>query len=174
MPPAAADSPVIHTERDRVRALPYNVTFQNLIRANKRKSVLLMIGMGGLVVALGAALAAGIGAYQGGGAEALIPSVIVGAAAASVVAVLASLWSFYGGSNAILRMSGARPIEKAQDPQLFNVVEELSIAAGIPMPRIYLIQDSAFNAFATGSPRSGATAPRPSTACTSAAFRTVS
>jgi heat shock protein HtpX len=146
----ANGSSVIHTERERVRALPPNVTFLDLIRRNKRKSVMLMIGMGLLTVALGAGLAVALAAWGGGGAETLLPSLLLGAAVATVVAVVASYWSLHGGSGAVLRMSGATPIEKKDDPQLFNVVEELAIAAGIPMPRVYLIHDEAINAFATG------------------------
>jgi heat shock protein HtpX len=47
-------------------------------------------------------------------------------------------------------MSQAKQIQKADDPQLFNVVEELCLAGGLPMPKIYLINDTAMNAFATG------------------------
>jgi len=152
-------SSVIHTERERIRALPPNVTFLDLIRRNKRKSVVLMIGMGLLTVALGAALAVAMAAWGGGGGEALVPSLLVGGGIAAVVAVAASFWSLHGGSSAILRMSGAKPIEKKDDPQLFNVVEELAIAAGVPMPRVFLIQDDAINAFATGrDPEHGAVA----------------
>ena len=151
---------VIHTERARFRALPANVTFYDLIRRNKRKSVLLMIGMGLLVMAMGAALTGAVTAYSTGGElHKLGTSAALGAAAAAVIAVVASLWSFYGGSAALLRMAGARPIEKKDDPQLFNVVEELSIAAGTPMPAVYLINDPALNAFATGrDPAHGAVA----------------
>jgi len=160
MTQAPGTSPVIHTERESVRALlPYHVTFNDLIRANRRKSVLLMIGMGLLVAILGGVIAGAVTAWGGGGAAALVPSIVLGVAVAAVVAILASLWSFYGGSEAILRIAGARPIEKAHDPQLFNVVEELSIAAGTPMPRVYLIDDPAPNAFATGrDPEHGAVA----------------
>ena len=151
---------VIHTERARFRALPANVTFYDLIRRNKRKSVLLMIGMGLLVMAMGAALTGAVTAYSTGGElPNLWPSAALGAAAAAVVTVVVSLWSFYGGSAVLLRMAGARPIEKKDDPQLFNVVEELSIAAGTPMPAVYLINDPALNAFATGrDPAHGAVA----------------
>jgi len=155
----ANGSSVIHTEHARIRALPPNVTFLDLIRRNKRKSVVLMIGMGLLAVALGAGLAVAFAAWGGGGAEVLLPSLLLGGGVAAVVAVVASLWSFHGGSDAILRMSGATPIEKKDDPQLFNVVEELAIAAGVPMPRVFLIQDEAINAFATGrDPEHGAVA----------------
>ncbi|MCZ6810527.1 MAG: M48 family metallopeptidase [Planctomycetota bacterium] len=142
---------VIHSERERFGALPANITFYDLIRRNKRKSAMLMLGMGLLVVALGAVLSAALAVYStGGDLPSLWPSVALGAAAAAIVAIIASVWSFYGGSNAILRIAGAKPIEKKDDPQLFNVVEELAIAAGQPMPRVYLIDDPAPNAFATG------------------------
>ena len=50
----------------------------------------------------------------------------------------------------VLAVSGARPIQHDDDPELFNVVEEMAIAAGVPMPAVYLINDPAPNAFATG------------------------
>jgi heat shock protein HtpX len=58
--------------------------------------------------------------------------------------------SYFAGGNAILAISHAREIKKSDDPQLFNVVEELSLAAGQPIPKIYVIDDTAMNAFATG------------------------
>ena len=82
--------------------------------------------------------------------------VAVGAAA---VAFVLTLLSYYGGSSVLLSMSRAREVRKQDDPQLFNVVEELCIAGGMPMPRIYLIDDTAMNAFATGrDPRHAAVA----------------
>lgn len=154
-----SSSSVVHEERQRVRALPSNVTFNDLIRSNKRKSVMLMVAMSMLFVLVGASLAAMLVAWQGGDAELLIPSAIAGAVAAAVVGVIASSWSFYGGAGAILKMSGAREIAKPDDPRLFNVVEELSIAAGIPIPRVFVIKSKAMNAFATGrDPAHGAVA----------------
>jgi heat shock protein HtpX len=147
---ATTGTGAIHAERPPVRALPQFVTFRDLIRSNRRKSELLVAVMIGLGVALGAALAAAMAVYGGAGAEDLLPSVALGAAAALVAAVLGAMWSWYGGASAILAIAGARPIEKARDPQLFNVVEELAIAAGLPMPAVYLIEDEALNAFATG------------------------
>jgi heat shock protein HtpX len=140
---------VIHTENPRRRVYPSNVTFNDLIRANKRKSAMLMIGMSLLLVALGAVFGGLLGA-MGADAEFLLPSLLLGAAVATVIAIVASAWSYYGGSNAILRMSHAKEIQKQDDPQLFNIVEELSIAAGTPMPKVYIIHERALNAFATG------------------------
>jgi heat shock protein HtpX len=138
--------------RQRVSAYPGNLTYLDLIRKNKRDSLVLMVVMVVLAVFLGSVLASGIAIYSGIGAtwDDLLPSIILGSFAAFMVASLSALWSWFGGASAILAMSGAREIQKSDDPQLFNVVEELSIAAGLPLPRIYVINDSAMNAFATG------------------------
>lgn len=150
---------VIHREHPAVKSLPANVTFHDLIRSNKRKSAMLMISMVAILGVLGALIAAAIVAYGGADAEILIPSAIAGCVAALVVGVIAALWSFYGGSSAILRIANAHELDRNADPQLYNVVEELSIAAGIPMPKVYVIPDDALNAFATGrDPEHGAVA----------------
>ena len=158
------DSPtkqsIVHTENKAVRALPANVTYHNLIAMNKRKSVLLMLAMGLLVIVIGAVISTMLAVYSTSGEiNSLMPSAIIGAVIAAIIAVIACIWSFYGGANAILRIANAKEIEKKHDPQLFNVVEELSIAAGMPMPKVYLINDNAINAFATGrDPEHGAVA----------------
>jgi heat shock protein HtpX len=74
-------------------------------------------------------------------------SVLVGAAIFTVISVL---FSYYGGAAVVLVSTGAREIQKADDPELFTVVENLAITAGVPRPRIYIIPDAGLNAFATG------------------------
>lgn len=111
---------------------------------------MLIAAMSALLVLLGAAITAAMAAYGGGDVKSLIPSAVLGAVVAAVVAIIASTWSFYGGSNAILKISGAIEIPPQGDPQLHNVVEELAIAAGIPKPRVFVLNDTALNAFATG------------------------
>ncbi len=69
---------------------------------------------------------------------------------AAVVAFVLTMASYYGGDSVLLGISHAHEIKKADDPQLFNVVEELCLAGGLPLPKIYLINDTAMNAFATG------------------------
>jgi heat shock protein HtpX len=61
-----------------------------------------------------------------------------------------ALGSYFGGDSLVLTVSGAKEVDPASAPQLMNVVQELAIAANIPMPKVYLIDDSAPNAFATG------------------------
>lgn len=136
--------------RERIRAYPSNITFTQLIRKNKRDSAILMVVMIILGVLLAGALAGAFVAWQGGDARVLIPSVIIGCVVGLMAAGGGAMWSFYSGANAILRFSRAKEITKELDRELYNVVDEMRIAAGLPMPRIYLIGDEALNAFATG------------------------
>jgi heat shock protein HtpX len=117
-------------------------TFYSQIAANRRNSVLLSI----LVIVLLAALAGtiGIAATASPRAGAVIAAVAVG------VGFLASLVTFYAGDALVLASSGAREVSEQDAPQLHNVVREIAIAANIPMPRVYVIDDTAPNAFATG------------------------
>ncbi|MHC4063972.1 MAG: M48 family metallopeptidase [Planctomycetota bacterium] len=127
------------------------VDFHHLIAANKRNSVILVIVIGLLILALGGVFGFVSGHYYGGGSpEAITTSIVTGLVLALVVAVISTVGSYYGGASAVLAMSKARRIEKKDDPQLFNVVEEMTIAAGLPMPKVYVIDDTAPNAFATG------------------------
>jgi heat shock protein HtpX len=67
-----------------------------------------------------------------------------------VIAIVWSLISYYAGAGMALAVSGAREVTHDQEPQLWNVVEEMSVAAGLPMPKVYVIDSDAANAFATG------------------------
>ena len=73
-----------------------------------------------------------------------------GIALAVVIAAAMTMGSYYYSDRVVLAMSGARPAEKAEFPYLYNVVEGLALAAGIPAPKCYVIEDTAPNAFATG------------------------
>jgi len=127
-------------------------TFHTLIARNKRNSILLI----GVFLILFVALGVAVGMVWGDGNLYFAGAV---ACIAAAVAFVMTLASYYGGAGALLLMSRAREIRKEDDPQLFNVVEEMCIAGGLPMPRIYLIEDSAMNAFATGrNPRHAAVA----------------
>jgi len=111
----------------------------DLIAANKRNSWILILLMASLIIAVGALIGAAWVESPGGGL-----------AVAAALALGMFLVSWYGGRGLILAMSGAKKVEHAKYPQLDNVVEEMAIAAGVPKPEIYLIEDSALNAFATG------------------------
>ena len=113
------------------------------IARNRRDSWLLA----GLVVAILAALGFAIGYAAVGGTQG-------GLGLLGVFGVVAILWSvvgYYSGDRMVLAVSGARRVTHADEPQLFNVVEEMTIAAGLSrVPAVYVLEDAAPNAFATG------------------------
>ena len=117
-------------------------TFYDRIAENRRNSILLAL----IVVVLLGALGLFIGWAVAGDPAAAIPSMVL----AVVVGTIASLLSYYAGDSLVLRVSGAREVDEQSAPQLLNVVREMTIAANVPMPRVYLIDDTAPNAFATG------------------------
>jgi len=69
---------------------------------------------------------------------------------AVIIAIVQSLISYYSGDKIVLSMSGASEIKKSDNPELWNIVENLAITAGLPMPKVYIIEDHVPNAFATG------------------------
>lgn len=117
-------------------------TFYSQIASNRRNSFLLAALVVLLLAALGAAIGYALTADPAGALTATIGAVILG--------TLLSLGSYFGGDQLVLTASGARPVDATSAPQLMNIVQELSIAAGIPMPKVYTIDDTAPNAFATG------------------------
>jgi heat shock protein HtpX len=129
-----------------------NPTFRDLIAENKRNSALLVLIFCLFTAAVALILALGIVALLDPKAVAQLRwgEALWAGGIAAVLALLFSLLGYYRGDRFILAVSGARRIRHADDPELFNVVEEMAIAAGIPMPEVYQIDDPALNAFATG------------------------
>ncbi len=117
-------------------------TFHTLIARNRRNTLLLIFLFGVFFVGIG--LLIGYVWMQD-----WYQSIIV-AAIAGLIAFILSILSYYGGSSAVLGLSRAKQITHDDDPKLFNVVEEMCLAGGLPLPKIYLIEDTAMNAFATG------------------------
>lgn len=115
------------------------VSFRASQSANKRKTYLLLASMGALVwLVVFAALT-----YFGKSTTAIVP-IAVGIA-------LISVWgSYYTSDSIVLRMTGAREIAQSDNPNLFNLIQEVTIASGLPMPKVAIVEDSAPNAFATG------------------------
>jgi heat shock protein HtpX len=127
-------------------------TFRDLIAENKRKTYVLVVLFILFVVLIAFVFAAAIlYGYDSGMPVGMLlqRSLGVGALAAIVAAIVTSV-SFFEGDQLVLGINRAVPLQKQQDPQLYNVVEEMAIAAGVPMPKVYLIHDPALNAFATG------------------------
>ena len=80
----------------------------------------------------------------------LLNSVIIGVLVALLILVLAILVSYFGGQSVIKSMANAQEVSKEEEPYLYNTVEALSIAAGLPMPGLYIIETDVPNAFASG------------------------
>ena len=117
-------------------------TFYDQISANKRNSLLLAALVVFILAVLGFAIGyAWTGDPQGG---ALALAVAIGLGVAS------GLFTYYAGDSLVLTVSGAHEVSEADAPQLLNVVREMAIAANVPMPKVYVIDDTAPNAFATG------------------------
>ena len=111
----------------------------NQITSNKRKSVLLIMALIAIVLALGWVFRY----FYGNGYEPLI--------FAAMISVIMALLSYYSGDRVALAVSGAKgPIRKEDNPYVYKLIENLTIAAGLPMPKVYIINDPAPNAFATG------------------------
>jgi len=122
-----------------------------LIRVNKRNSILLLVIMAVCLVLLGFVIGLGFFGPEGG---------FFGLIIATVIWLILTAVSFSSGDQIFLAASKARPVTHEVHPQLFNVVEEMKIAAALPaMPKIYIINDPAPNAFATGrSPQTASVA----------------
>ncbi len=114
--------------------------FRALQSANKGKTYFLLASMGVLtwLVAYSALT------YFGAGTTSAIVPIAVGIS-------LVGVWgSYYGSDKLVLTMTGAKLISREDAPELFNVIEEVVIASGLPMPKVAIVEDTAPNAFATG------------------------
>lgn len=107
------------------------------ISRNKTKTALFITFFLVLIIALGYVFAA----YTN---EPLFLPIAVG------ISIILSFVSYFYSDKIVLSMSHAKEVKRADDPQLYRTVENLSIAAGLPTPKVYLIEDTAPNAFATG------------------------
>jgi heat shock protein HtpX len=117
-------------------------SFYQQISANRRRSVLLVLILTALLGVFGFVIGYAMsGALEGG---------IVAVVVAVVIAMLLTSVSYFAGDSIVLGASGARPVTESSAPQLMNVVREMSMAANVPPPKVYMINDTAPNAFATG------------------------
>ncbi len=110
------------------------------IDANKRRTAILIAVFGVFLIAVGYAWSAWSGSD---------PTTTVGIAI--IISVAMSLFSYYSGDKVALTASGARAITKEENPYAYRLVENVCIAAGLkPVPKVYIIEDPAINAFACG------------------------
>ena len=108
------------------------------IAANKRNTVFIIVLFVIIIGLLGL-----VADYLYGGGFSIFIGTLVGATIYTVV-------QYFAAGSQALSISGAKPITKAENPRLYRIVENLAITEGLPMPRVYVIDDPAPNAFATG------------------------
>jgi heat shock protein HtpX len=107
------------------------------IAANKRNTILIMAAFIGLIAGIGYAISA---VY---GEPSITLWVLVGVTVYALI-------QYFAAAKLATSMTGAKQIEKRDNPRLYRIVENLSITLGMPMPKVYVIHDPAPNAFATG------------------------
>jgi heat shock protein HtpX len=112
------------------------------IARNKRKSAIVIVGFLLVWLAAGAIIGA-VATTSSGGA-------IGGAVILGILGVIAALYAYYLGASTVLAAMGAQEADRTQYQQLYNIVETLAIGDGLPMPKVYVINDPSPNAFATG------------------------
>jgi heat shock protein HtpX len=112
------------------------------IARNKRKSVFVIVGFFVIWAAIGYLIGFIAGGVGGG---------IAGVIIAAIAAALVVLWSVTAGAQSVLALSGAQEVTQQQAPVLYDVVSTLAIGAGLPMPKVYIVNDPSPNAFATGT-----------------------
>ena len=117
-------------------------SFYEQISANKRNSFLLALFVVAVFAVLGFTIGYAIVGTPAGGVGALALALGIGS--------ITGIATYFSGDKLVLTVSGARPVDDATAPQLLNVVRELALAANLPMPAVYIIDDTAPNAFATG------------------------
>ena len=109
------------------------------IAANKRKTVIIMLVFVAFVGLLGWLFSNYLGNGQ--------PSIFYGALIGSVIY---ALFTYFAGARMALAVNGAKQIQKRDNPRLWRIIENLAITDGLPMPKVYIMDDPAPNAFATG------------------------
>ncbi|MBR3249014.1 zinc metalloprotease HtpX [Candidatus Saccharibacteria bacterium] len=107
------------------------------IAENKRRTIYIIVGF---VILIGIIAAVFAYFYQD-------PWIAVWT---TVIALIYAIIQYFAAGSLAMAMTGAREIEKKDNPRLYNIVENLSITTGLPMPKVYIIDDKAPNAFATG------------------------
>lgn len=118
------------------------MTIYNQIEANRRRTWLIMLVFSLFVMGVVWVFVNALG-YQGPGALGWVGFALI-------LTGLMNLGSYYYSDKIVMAISRAKLVSKKDNPQLYNLVENLCLGAGLPVPKIYLIEDSAPNAFATG------------------------
>lgn len=138
---------------------PTPLNLYDEIARNKRKTVFLLLLFPLVLAGLIYATVFFVFYFTGTSAENAVQAInfqeinLISTIAASITIVLAIIWaviSWFAGDHIVLDSAGAKEISRATHPEIFVLVENLTIATGLPLPRIYIMDDDSLNAFATG------------------------
>jgi heat shock protein HtpX len=125
--------------------------FVSAQKVNRRNTLVLLIALTALAALLGYMIGWVLETESSDAVPLLSKGGVAVAALMAAVSVGWSAISLAFGDKMVLAMANAKQIDKADAPQLYNVVEEMAIAAGVPMPKVMVLETDALNAFATGS-----------------------
>jgi heat shock protein HtpX len=120
------------------------------IDSNKRRTVLLLFGWVVFVSLLVAAVAAVVTWYAGQDPVENPGLALQIAGFAALISLGVAIFMYFTATSTVLAISGGHEVTKEEEPLLYRIVENLSIGSGLPMPKVYVVEDSAPNAFATG------------------------
>src|SRR5688500_17183831 len=109
-------------------------SFYAQISANRRRSLLLVTLLTALLAVFGLVIGFAMTGYWQGG--------VIAIAVAIAIAILLTSVSYFSGDSIVLAASGARQVNETSAPGLMNVMSEMTIAANLPMPRVFLIEDT--------------------------------
>src|SRR3990167_1198881 len=127
------------------------MTAYTQVSANRFKTWLIMFVFAAFVTFVVYVFTQALG-YRG-------PSALGFTGIALIIAGIMNFFAYYSSDKLVMAISGAKQIQKKDNLTLFRIVENLCIASGLPIPKIYLINDTATNAFATGrNPKNAAIA----------------
>lgn len=126
------------------------VLIYDRIGTNKRNTFLLICGLILFVALFFAAIGIILTSYAGVASEDRLRLTVQMALAAAIVAAAFALLMYYAAPATVLLISQAHEVSKEEEPELYRIVENLSIGAGLPTPSVWVIEDSAPNALATG------------------------
>lgn len=118
------------------------MTAYTQVSANRFKTWLIMFGFAAFITLVVYIFTQALG-YQG-------PSALGFTGIALIIAGIMNFFAYFSSDKLVMAISGAKQIQKKDNPTLFRTVENLCLASGLPMPKIYVINDTAPNAFATG------------------------
>jgi heat shock protein HtpX len=126
------------------------VLIYDRIDSNKRATLVIMAGFVLLIAGVFVSIGVIVSYYAGTPESELLPVAIRVGVVAAIIAAAIGIMMYFMAPSAVLTIAGAHEVRKEEEPELYRIVENLSIGSGLPMPQVWVVEDGAPNAFATG------------------------